>query len=134
LQNPSFTAPEVDEDTEYTFSLIVNDGTEDSEPDEVIITVLNSVGQLSAPENVRIDVALTGAVIESTISWDAVNGATFYRVYSSDDPASLDWGTPIYEGAEISYLSEETSSKMFYRVTANNGRFSSLGDNLKHSK
>ena len=134
LQNPSFTAPEVDEDTEYTFSLIVNDGTEDSEPDEVIITVLNSVGQLSAPENVRIDVALTGAVIESTISWDAVNGATFYRVYSSDDPASLDWGTPIYEGAETTFTGEDTSSKMFYRVTASSGRFSGLGDNLKHSK
>ncbi|MBW8334182.1 MAG: hypothetical protein K0M40_19350, partial [Prolixibacteraceae bacterium] len=37
--NPTFTAPEVDADTNFTFSLIVNDGTVDSAPDEVVITV-----------------------------------------------------------------------------------------------
>ncbi len=38
---PQFTAPEVDSDTEYVFTLIVNDRTEDSAPDEVIVTVKN---------------------------------------------------------------------------------------------
>lgn len=36
---PTFTAPAVDEDTPYTFSLVVNDGALDSDPDEVVVTV-----------------------------------------------------------------------------------------------
>jgi azurin len=36
---PTFTAPEVNADTEYTFSLVVNDGTVNSIADQVIITV-----------------------------------------------------------------------------------------------
>ncbi|MDP8219778.1 MAG: tandem-95 repeat protein, partial [Candidatus Stygibacter frigidus] len=38
---PTFTAPEVDEETPYTFSLIVSDGEAWSEADEVVITVQN---------------------------------------------------------------------------------------------
>lgn len=36
---PTFTAPEVNSDTQYTFSLVVNDGTVNSTIDQVIITV-----------------------------------------------------------------------------------------------
>jgi hypothetical protein len=39
--NPTFMAPEVGSDTEFIFSLIVNDGTSYSDPDSVIITVKN---------------------------------------------------------------------------------------------
>jgi hypothetical protein len=38
---PTFTAPEVTEDTQYTFTLVVNDGQVDSPSDVVVITVLN---------------------------------------------------------------------------------------------
>lgn len=38
---PTFTAPEVTQDTPYTFSLTVNDGTINSLADQVVITVLN---------------------------------------------------------------------------------------------
>ncbi|MBC2711713.1 MAG: cadherin-like domain-containing protein [Desulfosarcina sp.] len=40
-QQPRFTAPEVDENTLLTFELIVNDGTVDSEIDEVNVMILN---------------------------------------------------------------------------------------------
>ncbi|MFA5329374.1 MAG: M6 family metalloprotease domain-containing protein [Prolixibacteraceae bacterium] len=39
--SPEFTAPEVNEDTDYAFSLVVNDGFLDSTPDEVVVTVRN---------------------------------------------------------------------------------------------
>ncbi len=39
--SPEFTAPEVNEDTDYTFSLTVNDGFLDSPPDEVVVKVRN---------------------------------------------------------------------------------------------
>jgi pimeloyl-ACP methyl ester carboxylesterase len=37
--NPTFTAPEVTTDTVYTFSLVVNDGTDNSLTDTIIVTV-----------------------------------------------------------------------------------------------
>ncbi len=51
--NPTFTAPEVNTDTSYTFSLVVSDGDIDSPFDQVVITVKNviKVGstKISAP-------------------------------------------------------------------------------------
>ena len=41
-QKPSFTAPEVLKDKTFTFTLVVNDGTSNSEPDQVVITVKTS--------------------------------------------------------------------------------------------
>jgi len=40
-KKPTFTAPDVNSNTDYTFSLVVHDGTIDSDPDEVIVTVNN---------------------------------------------------------------------------------------------
>jgi hypothetical protein len=39
---PTFTAPEVAANTNYTFSLVANDGTVDSPADQVVITVKNT--------------------------------------------------------------------------------------------
>ena len=39
---PNFTAPEVSANTNYVFSLFVNDGNVNSKPDTVLITVLNN--------------------------------------------------------------------------------------------
>lgn len=39
---PVFTAPDVSSDTDYVFSLIVNDGTTNSKPDYVAVTVKNT--------------------------------------------------------------------------------------------
>lgn len=41
VAKPTFTAPEVTSTTNYTFSLIVNDGKSDSPADQVVITVQN---------------------------------------------------------------------------------------------
>lgn len=38
--NPTFTAPNVSSNTQYTFSLIVNDGTVNSAADQIIVTVV----------------------------------------------------------------------------------------------
>jgi hypothetical protein len=40
LKKPTFTAPEVNANTNYTFTLVVNDGTSNSDPSNVIISVL----------------------------------------------------------------------------------------------
>ncbi len=41
IVKPTFTAPEVTQDTPYTFSLVVSDGTASSTVDQVVITVKN---------------------------------------------------------------------------------------------
>jgi len=43
VAQPTFTAPQVEEDTQYVFALVVNDGILDSEQDNVIITVNHSI-------------------------------------------------------------------------------------------
>jgi hypothetical protein len=40
---PTFTTPEVMENTDYTFTLIVNDGTVDSSPSSITVTVRNVI-------------------------------------------------------------------------------------------
>lgn len=39
LATPGFTAPQVSDDTPLVFTLIVNDGTVDSQPDSVVVTI-----------------------------------------------------------------------------------------------
>jgi hypothetical protein len=39
IAKPTFTAPEVSQDTPYTFTLVVNDGTQSSTADQIVITV-----------------------------------------------------------------------------------------------
>lgn len=41
VSNPTFTAPEVNQDTQYTFTLFVNDGTSSSNPSQITVTVKN---------------------------------------------------------------------------------------------
>ena len=46
---PSFISPEVDDSTEFLFTLIVSDGELESNPDSVVITVLNTLGISADP-------------------------------------------------------------------------------------
>lgn len=52
LESPSFTAPEVSEDTEYIINLVCSDGSFYSTPDMVIVTVqyVNHAPQIELPE------------------------------------------------------------------------------------
>ena len=67
-QNPSFIAPEVDEDTEFVLNLLVNDGELDSEPATVTITV-NAVNDapiaddiaVTTDEDVAVAITMTGS-------------------------------------------------------------------------
>ncbi|MCF7921040.1 MAG: tandem-95 repeat protein [Candidatus Cloacimonetes bacterium] len=61
---PTFVAPEVDEATQYVFSLVVSDGEAWSEPDEVIITVEsgNTAPVIELPEFFSFDEDLMLAV------------------------------------------------------------------------
>ncbi len=74
--DPTFVAPQVDEDTDYIFSLIVFDGELYSDPDEVIITVLNIVLPVADFEafpttgSIPLDVTFTDESYPNILSWE----------------------------------------------------------------
>jgi len=53
---PTFTAPEVTKDTEYTFFLVVNDGKIDSPEDQVVITIKHTTNSNPLAKNEDIQV------------------------------------------------------------------------------
>ncbi len=69
---PVFIAPEVEKDTAYLIILVVSNGTDDSEPDTVLVTVLHVnkipviTGQsvLSTEEEVPLTISLTDITVE----------------------------------------------------------------------
>ncbi|MBC8382720.1 MAG: PKD domain-containing protein, partial [Candidatus Cloacimonetes bacterium] len=74
--DPTFIAPQVDEDTEYIFSLIVFDGVLYSDPDEVVITVLNIVLPIADFEafpttgSIPLEVTFNDESYPDIISWE----------------------------------------------------------------
>ncbi|MBC8312792.1 MAG: CotH kinase family protein [Candidatus Cloacimonetes bacterium] len=96
-----------------TISVANNAGTTIEIP--VTLIVSESI-ELDTPTNVVITVDETNI----TISWDSVEGAASYNVYSSDNPIdgfALD-ESGIFDGA--SWTTSISETKKFYRVTAEN--------------
>ncbi len=84
----------------------------------ILVLMTNLLLAISTP--VDLEIAHDGTHV--TLSWDAVTGATEYKVYVSDDP----YGTFILDTTGIfptatSWTKAEPSSKKFYEVTAVQG-------------
>ena len=77
---PHFTAPEVDYDIEYIFTLVVNDGTRDSAPDEVAVTIRN--GRNAPVANAGTDQVVNSGeivILDGSGSYDPQEWALTYR-------------------------------------------------------
>ncbi len=114
---------------ELTFKTWNQDSGEYTDLDNALTVISNQIigdpvnphpfempaGALDAPKNVRIAVA--GRDIN--LSWDAVDGASSYRVYSSGDPLADDEDWTLEEAVDATSWSEAlTEANRFYRVTA----------------
>lgn len=80
IANPTFTAPEVTVSTNYTFTLVVNDGTLDSSAGQVTITVKQ--GNVAPVANAGTDQSVNeGALVtlDGTASADPDNDVLTYR-------------------------------------------------------
>lgn len=77
---PSFTAPEVNQNTKYTFSLVVNNGIKDSPIDQVVITIknINKAPIANAGLN-RIVNERTGVVLDGSASYDPEGYSLTYK-------------------------------------------------------
>jgi hypothetical protein len=125
---PTFVAPWVSEDTPLTFTLVVNDGTDDSDPDQVTVTVL----QLNQPPVA--DAGADKSFIEgSSVSLDGSNS------YDPDgDQLSYDWksldGIILFNstGVSPSFILPQVDVNTSYRFTlvVNDGSLSSDPDTV----
>ncbi|MDP2336789.1 MAG: T9SS type A sorting domain-containing protein [Bacteroidota bacterium] len=80
VDKPTFTAPEVSADTQYTFSLVVNDGKADSPADEVVITI-NNVDHAPYIKNPIKDVSVDKGAPDQIID--------LKTVFADDDPGDV---------------------------------------------
>ncbi len=125
---PTFTAPEVSQDTPYTFTLVVNDGTLSSTTDQVVITVKQVNKAPTA--NAGVDQTVNKGVLVSldgTTSTDADNNALTYK-----------WSAPVgiilssETAAKPTFTAPEVSQDTPYTFTlvVNDGTLSSTTDQV----
>jgi hypothetical protein len=127
-EKPTFTAPEVSADTQYTFSLVVNDGQADSPPDEVVITVfqVNNVPIADAGSDQTVNEGAT-ATLDGSASSDPDGDALTYKwiapagiVLSSDTDQK-----PTFTAPEV-----VTDSQFIFSLVVNDGQADSAPDEL----
>jgi len=125
---PTFTAPEVSADTQYTFSLVVNDGKADSAPDEVVITVfqVNKVPTADAGSDQSVNEGATTS-LDGSASSDPDGDALTYKwtapaaiVLSSDSDEK-----PTFTAPEV-----VTDSQFTFSLVVNDGQADSAPDEV----
>ena len=122
-----FTAPVVDEPTEYLFSLVVNDGEFDSGPDSILVTVLENgppVANAGTDQTVIEDIEVT---LDGLHSYDPSTTGTFTFLWTSldgtiilSDPAETN---PTFLSPQV----DDTTDFMFTLVV-NDGAYDSEPD------
>jgi hypothetical protein len=125
---PSFTAPEVMADQNYTFSLIVNDGTVNSTVDQVIITV-KQVNK----------VPLANAGIDQTHNEGDIVNLDGSNSYDPDNNTlTYAWSAPVginlssVTAAKPTFTAPEVSTDQTYTISllVNDGMANSIADQV----
>jgi len=128
LKMPSFIAPEVKVNTIYTFTLVVNDGTSDSDPSTMTVTVLQinkrPIANAGPDKNFNegSSVSLNGNLSSDpdldviSYKWTSLDGIILF------DPLSV----------APSFIAPQVSSDKFYRfkLEVNDGVIGSLPDTV----
>ena len=126
--NPTFSAPEVTEDTSLVFTLIVNDGMVNSIPDQVVITVkqVNKVPTANAGIDQNIDEGAT-ITLDGSLSFDPESDPLTYKwiappgITLSSDTAVK----PTFVAPEVTQDTPYT-----FRLIVNDGKVDSSADQV----
>lgn len=80
------------------------------------VSIFTSLIELDPPQDISVQIIGDDIML----TWDIVDGASSYYIYSSDNPYPEDWGEPVaIVGTEE--FSEPLTERRFYRVTASTG-------------
>lgn len=126
---PQFIAPEVSQDTPYTFTLTVNDGTINSQSDQVIVTIkqVNKTPVANAGPDQNITEGLL-VTLDGSLSADADNDALSYS-WSAPSGITLSSATvqkPTFTAPDVTKNTEFTCS-----LIVSDGIVSSVADQVK---
>ena len=125
---PTFTAPEVTSNTNYTFSLVVNDGTMNSTADQVIITVMqvNKSPIVNAGINQVVNEGVL-VTLDGTASSDPDNDVLTY-LWSA--PAGITLSST--SASKPTFTTPEVSSSTNYTFSliVNDGTMNSTADQV----
>jgi phage-related protein len=124
--NPSFTAPQVLVNTNYTFSLVVNDGTVSSTEDQLVVTVLNVDQEpyvIDSIKNVSVDKKSPDQIIDlkSVFADDDPDNTLTYSVKSNTNNKVVE---SKISGSDLilSFSPENTGSSEIMIVASSNGK------------
>ncbi len=128
-QKPTFIAPEVSSDTDYLFSLTVNDGTVTSSTDDVKVTVrqvnkspvANAGSDQSADEGSLIS-------LDGSLSTDA-DGNTL--TYSWQAPAGIVLSSNTSEKPTFTAPEVQFDTELIFKLVVSDGVLNSVADEVK---
>jgi subtilisin family serine protease/PKD repeat protein len=127
-QKPTFTATEVTTDTDYTFTLVVNDGKASSVADHVIVTIKNvnkpPVANAGSDQTVNEGVLVT---LDGSGSSDSDSDALTYQ-WTAPVEITLNDATaqkPTFTAPEVT-----TDTDYIFTLVVNDGKASSVADHV----
>jgi len=131
LVNPVFTAPEVTLDSEYRFTLTVNDGDLISEKDTVVVTVLNVEGNQAPVANAGSDIETDEGLVvtlDGAGSYDPDGSPIIYSWESLNGIALSNYiiENPIFTAPEVS-----EDNDYFFTLEVTDGELVSQIDTVK---
>ena len=128
-QKPTFTAPEVVTDSQFTFSLVVNDGLADSAPDEVVVTVLqvNKVPTANAGTDQTVNKAAT-VTLDGTASSDPDGDVLTYKWTA---PAGITLSSDSDQKPSFTAPDVSADTKYSFLLMVNDGKVDSPSDEVE---
>jgi hypothetical protein len=128
VAKPTFTAPEVNSDTNYTFSLVVNDGTVNSTADQVVITVkqVNKVPVANAGTDFSVNEGST-VTLDGSLSSDP-DGNTLTYFWTAPAGITLSSATvakPTFTAPEVA-----SDTPYTFSLVVNDGTVNSTADQV----
>ena len=129
VAGPTFTAPDVDADTDYTFTLVVDDGSASSAPDTVVVRVLN--GNEPPTANAGSDQTVNeGTEVTLSGSGDDPDGDNADLTYAWTAPSGVTLSSSTVAGPTFTAPDVDADTDYTFTLVVDDGSASSTPDTV----